>query len=185
MRQHIINIILKLGQLFTLSNPTDVPVDDLVAEQDVVVVTLGYRVNAFGFFCYEDVLMPGEIYHFIRGCVFNYSYVFIYYVKFHDHIILFVGNLGLKDQYLAILWVSENIANFGGDPSRITLMGHSAGAASVMYHLISKRSRLYIDRLVHMIKMIHAHKYRTDTFNKRNTKTISIIYIVDYLIELL
>ena len=50
------------------------------------------------------------------------------------------------DQHLAILWVSENINNFGGDPTRITLMGHSAGAASVMYHLISERSRLYIQR---------------------------------------
>ena len=71
-------------------------------------------------------------------------------MKLYDYNIFFVGNLGLKDQYLAILWVSENIANFGGDPSRITLMGHSAGAASVMYHLISKRSRLYIDRLVQL-----------------------------------
>ena len=45
--------------LFLLSNPRDIPVDDLVSEEDVVVVTLSYRVNAFGFFSYEDPLMPG------------------------------------------------------------------------------------------------------------------------------
>ena len=45
--------------LFLLSNPRDIPVDDLVSEEDVVVVTLSYRVNAFGFFSYEDQLMPG------------------------------------------------------------------------------------------------------------------------------
>ena len=45
--------------LFLLSNPRDIRVDDLVSEEDVVVVTLSYRVNAFGFFSYEDQLMPG------------------------------------------------------------------------------------------------------------------------------
>ena len=49
--------------LYLLSNPRDVPVDDLVTEEDIVVVTLSYRVNAFGFFCYEDPLMPGK-----EGC---------------------------------------------------------------------------------------------------------------------
>jgi carboxylesterase type B len=50
------------------------------------------------------------------------------------------GNLGLLDQYFALLWVRENIELFGGDPRSITLMGHSAGAASVMYHMTSPRT---------------------------------------------
>ncbi|CAK1539979.1 unnamed protein product [Leptosia nina] len=50
------------------------------------------------------------------------------------------GNLALLDQYLALLWVHENISAFGGDPSSVTLLGHSAGADSVLHHIISPRA---------------------------------------------
>ena len=47
------------------------------------------------------------------------------------------GNSGLYDQVLALQWVQENIAFFGGNPDRVTIFGQSAGAASCGLHTVS------------------------------------------------
>ncbi|XP_063224171.1 esterase FE4-like [Bacillus rossius redtenbacheri] len=51
------------------------------------------------------------------------------------------GNYGLKDQLLALRWVRRNVAAFGGDPGRVTLLGAQAGAASAHLHMLSPRSQ--------------------------------------------
>lgn len=78
-------------------------------DEEVVLVTMNYRLNSFGF------LNTGD------GTV--------------------TGNMGLKDQSLALKWVKENIQGFNGDPEKITIFGESAGAASVHLQVLSPMSR--------------------------------------------
>ncbi|CAH0388445.1 unnamed protein product [Bemisia tabaci] len=60
------------------------------------------------------------------------------------------ANVGLKDQALVIRWVHENIANFGGDPNLITLMGESSGSGSCHLNLLSPVNKGLIHRGIAM-----------------------------------
>ncbi|KAL7911546.1 alpha/beta-hydrolase [Trichoderma velutinum] len=72
----------------------------------IIRVSFNYRMNAFGF-------ISGEPFNSIGAT-----------------------NLGIHDQRLALRWIQENIAVFGGDPSRVTLQGESAGALSISLHML-------------------------------------------------
>ncbi|XP_035695779.1 cholinesterase 1-like [Branchiostoma floridae] len=58
------------------------------------------------------------------------------------------GNMGLTDQLLALQWVQDNIPSFGGDSSKVTLFGQSAGARGVGFHLLSPESRNAFSRAI-------------------------------------
>ncbi|XP_078045163.1 juvenile hormone esterase [Augochlora pura] len=69
---------------------------------------------------------------------FNYRVGILGFLSTEDDIV--PGNMGLKDQSMALRWVSENIEWFNGDPNKLTLVGLSAGGASVHYHYLSPMS---------------------------------------------
>jgi carboxylesterase type B len=50
------------------------------------------------------------------------------------------GNNGLKDQVMALRWVQQNIAQFGGDPGNVTIFGGSSGGSCVHFHMLSPMS---------------------------------------------
>ena len=95
----------------------------------VLVVQANYRVSAFGFLGGAQVRAQVRAEGRKEGAASAAS------------------NVGLRDQRLALQWVAENIAAFGGDPDRVTIWGESAGAVSVLYHmLIDGGNHTYNDR---------------------------------------
>ena len=75
-----------------------------LALRGVVIVSIEYRTGALGFMAHPELTKESK----------------------HGH----SGNYGLLDQIFALQWVQRNIANFGGDPSKVTIAGESAGAIS-------------------------------------------------------
>ncbi|KAF8835930.1 alpha/beta-hydrolase [Paxillus ammoniavirescens] len=72
-----------------------------------IFVSINYRLNAFGFLAGQEVKDAG------------------------------IGNLGLRDQRLALYWVQKYINAFGGDPTKVTIWGESAGAISAALHMVT------------------------------------------------
>lgn len=86
-----------------------------MAKEGMVVVSLNYRLNVFGFLAHPE--LTAESAHQTSG------------------------NYGIMDQQLALEWVRDNIEQFGGDPERITITGESAGSMSALALMTSPRSK--------------------------------------------
>lgn len=69
---------------------------------------------------------------------FNHRHGVLGFLSTEDDVV--PGNMGLKDQVLALKWIKQNIEAFGGDPNRITMAGASSGGASIHYHYLSPMS---------------------------------------------
>ena len=64
------------------------------------------------------------------------------------------GNAGMFDQLMALQWVRDNIAAFGGNPDNITIFGESAGGVSVGLHLLSPLSRNLFSQAIMQVRKL-------------------------------
>lgn len=108
------------------------------ARKGIVVVSFNYRLGRLGFFAHPALLAAAE------GPV---------------------GNFGHMDQIAALRWVQTNIGAFGGDPKQVTLVGQSAGGASVLTLLTSPAARGLFHRA-----MIMSGGGRLALLNRRMTR---------------
>ena len=93
-----------------------------LARCGVVLVTVNYRLGVFGFFAHTE--LSRESPHHVSG------------------------NYGLLDQILALRWVHDNIARFGGDPGKVTLFGESAGSLDINVLMTSPLSTGLFQRVI-------------------------------------
>ena len=98
------------GGAFTGGSGTDFKGATFAQHDDIVTVSINYRLGSLGFLYLGSVLGPA----------YQNS-----------------GNCGLLDAVAALQWVHQNISAFGGDPARVTVMGESAGAKLVSALLVA------------------------------------------------
>jgi para-nitrobenzyl esterase len=92
-----------------------------IARRGIVVVTVNYRLNVFGFLCHPEITAEAP-----------------------DA----PANFGNLDQQFGTQWVKRNIAAFGGDPENITIGGQSAGGGSVLSQLTSPQNKELFQKAV-------------------------------------
>lgn len=102
--------------------PSEMEFDgERIARRGVVVVTINYRLNVFGFLCHPEITREAPE---------------------------APANFGHLDQQFAVRWVQENISAFGGDPKNITIGGQSAGGGSVLAQLTSPQNEGLCQRAI-------------------------------------
>jgi len=94
--------------------------NSMAANAGLVVVTMNYRLGPFGFLDLPQLRAESGT----------------------------AGNYGIQDQRLALKWIQRNIASFGGDSNQVTIAGESAGAVSVLHHMVLPRSRGLFSRAI-------------------------------------
>lgn len=100
-----------------IPDPARLVASSLACKTPFIAVNINYRLGIFGFAGSHDILVTQDP---------------------SSSAILGI-NFGLRDQHVALEWISRNISAFGGDPNKICLGGQSAGGKSVHIHALEAK----------------------------------------------
>jgi para-nitrobenzyl esterase len=117
---------------------------DALARQGAVLVTISHRLGYFGFLCHPALSAESSQ----HTC----------------------GNYGLLDQIMALRWVPDNIAAFGGDSARVTIFGESAGAVSVGLLMASPLERGLFQRAIMESGSVPPHLHTASELQQQGLK---------------
>ncbi|NRY60475.1 carboxylesterase/lipase family protein [Clostridium beijerinckii] len=110
------------GGVLQFGNAAEMEFDgERIARRGIVVVTINYRLNVFGFLCHPEITAEAP-----------------------DA----PANFGNLDQQAGTLWVKQNIEAFGGNPNNITIGGQSAGGGSVLNQLTSPQNDCFCQKAI-------------------------------------
>ena len=127
------------GSLTTGSASYDEYNGEAAAKHGIIMITIQYRLGVFGYFAHEDLKNESP----------NHT----------------TGDYGLLDQIAALKWINDNAANFGGDKTKITIAGESAGSSSVSALCSSPLAkglfRYAIGESSSLVMKLPPHTYRT------------------------
>jgi para-nitrobenzyl esterase len=135
------------GALLTGSSADPLYDGAALARQGLIVVSINYRLGVLGYLAHPGLSAESP-----------------------QHI---SGNYGVLDQIAALTWVKANIAAFGGDPSKVTVAGESAGALSVMYLMASPAAHgLFARAISQSAYMISSPELREARFASPAAETL-------------
>ena len=127
------------GSLMTGSSSFEDYNGEMLSKKGIVVVTIAYRVNVFGYFAHEELINESP----------NHT----------------TGNYGLLDQIKALKWVQENISSFHGDKNQVCIAGESAGSSSVSALCVSPLSSGLFKRAIgessSVVSKVPPHTFRS------------------------
>ena len=125
-----------------------------LARRDIVVVTINYRLNVFGYFAHPELSSESP-----------------YGVS---------GNYGVTDQIAALKWVQDNIESFGGDSNNVTVSGHSGGGFSVPLLMATQlTSGLFHKAIVQSGYLPSMSHLKKPSFGKPSAEDQGINYVRD------
>ena len=110
------------GGAFLLGSNSDIDGTKVAREQDIIIAITNYRLGIFGFWFSDQIL--------------------------HSDDPIDSGNQGILDQQCAMKWIRDFIYYFGGEPSKVTIGGMSAGAQSIQTHLVVESSQSLFKRAI-------------------------------------